>query len=139
MSGLDRPWLLASLPHRGAMNLLEAIASWDAASVHAIATSHRAPDNPLRRDGRLPSTAAIEYGAQAAAAHGALIGESGAGMLASVRGVRLLVSRLDEVEGTLEVTAEQLGGSAAGVLYRFEVAAGGTTLVDGRVTIAFAR
>jgi predicted hotdog family 3-hydroxylacyl-ACP dehydratase len=134
---LDRAWLLGHLPHQGEMNLLEAISAWDASTLRASATSHRSPTNPLRRAGELPTTAGIEYGAQAAAAHGALLGEGGAGLLASVRAVRMHVRRLDDLEAPLEILAEQLGGGAGGVLYRFELTCNGAALIEGRVTVAF--
>ena len=137
MTRLDRAWLLENLPHQGEMNLLDEIAAWDASTIRARATSHRSPTNPLRRAGYLPTTAGIEYGAQAAAAHGALLGEGGAGLLASVRAVRMHVHRLDDLVAPLEVLAEQLGGGAGGVLYRFEVSCQGAALVEGRVTVAF--
>ena len=140
MSGpRDRAWLLASLPHQGAMNLLACVVEWDEAHVIARATNHRDAKNPLRRGSLLPSTAGIEYGAQTAAAHGALIGQAGAGMIASVRGVHFKVDRLDDVAGELEIRAEQLGGGTGGVLYRFDVSSEGRLLVEGRVTVAFAR
>ena len=71
---LGRDWIVAHLPHQGAMSLLDEIVKWDAATVHALARAHRSPDHPLRRGGELPITAGIEYGAQAAAVHGALSG-----------------------------------------------------------------
>lgn len=135
----DRAWLLASLPHQGAMNVLEAVTSWDAESVQARAVSHRDAANPLRRAGRLPITAGIEYGAQAAAAHGALVGTAGAGVLASLRGVRFHAERLDDVAGDLAIEARQVGGGAGGVVYDFTVAGGDRVLVEGRVTVAFSR
>ena len=137
---LDRAWLARQLPHHGAMNLLDEVIAWDASSLHARAVRHRDPAHPLRRDGSLPIAAGIEYGAQAAAAHGALAsgGPSGAGMIAAVRGVRFHAARLD-VADDLDVRIEQLGASDAGVLYRFEVSAGGRPLVEGRVTVAFAK
>lgn len=137
----DKAWLEAHLPHRGRMNLLEAIVEWDATTVRAIARSHRDPGNPLRRAGVLPIACGIEYGAQAAAAHGALLSKlaSGAGFLASVRSVTFHAPRLDDAPGDLEVLAEQIGGGAAGVLYRFEIACGGRSLAEGRLAVAFAR
>ena len=86
---LDREWLLANLPHQGPMSLLRRIVSWDPARLHALADGHRDPGHPLRRAGELPIAAGIEYGAQAAAAHGALSAgtPSPAGVVASVRGV----------------------------------------------------
>ena len=139
MTPLGREWLAAHLPHQGAMNLLDAIVRWDATTVLATASRHGSPDHPLRRGSELPATAAIEYGAQAAAAHGALAaqGASPAGFLASMRGVTFHVRRLDDIAGSLEVFAEQLGHSDAGVLYRFEVRGGSRCLVEGRVAVAF--
>lgn len=139
MSALGRDWLLANLPHQGAMNLLDAVVAWDKTTLRASAAGHRSPANPLRRAGILPITAGIEYGAQAAAAHGALAAgtASRGGYLASVRAVRFHASRLDEPAGQLEVAAEQLGAGEAGVSYRFEVRARGRCLVEGRLTVAF--
>lgn len=138
---LDRSWLLVHLPHQGRMSLLDAIVSWDATSVRAVARAHRSPDHPLRRGGELPIVSGIEYGAQAAAAHGALASRepTGVGFLAGVRTVVFHARRLDDVAGDLDVFAEHLGGSDAGVLYRFEVSSAGRMLVEGRVTVAFAR
>ena len=138
---LGRDWLAAHLPHQGAMSLLDEIVSWDATSVRALSNRHRAPDHPLRRGSVLPATAGIEYGAQAAAAHGALAsnGSSPAGFLASMRGVTFHVPSLDDVVGPLEIIAEQLGSGDAGVLYRFEVRDASQCLVEGRVSVAFPR
>ena len=138
---LDRSWLARHLPHQGRMSLLDAIVAWDASSVRAVARGHRAPDHPLRRAGELPIACGIEYGAQAAAAHGALASSHppSAGVIASVRSVVFHVRRLDDVAGDLDVFAEQIGGAEAGVLYRFEVASLGRALVEGRVAVAFTR
>ena len=136
---VGRDWLLRHLPHQGAMNLLDRVESWDAASIHAIATRHRDAGHPLRREGALPAVHGIEYGAQAAAAHGALSGAapSRPGFIASVRSVVMHAPRLDDVESPLDVRAEQLGGDASGVLYGFEIRAAGRLLVEGRVAVAF--
>ena len=138
---LGREWLAAHLPHQGAMNLLDEVVAWDATTLQARARNHRAATHPLRRAGELPIVAGIEYGAQAAAAHGALAAQapSGAGMIAAVRSVVFHARRLDDIAGDLEVVAEQLGSAAGGVLYRFEVACAGRALVAGRVSVAFTR
>jgi predicted hotdog family 3-hydroxylacyl-ACP dehydratase len=137
----DRAWIEAHLPHKGGMNLLDTIASWDATSIRAIARSHRDANHPLRRDGELPIVCGIEYGAQAAAAHGALSSAhaSPVGFLASVRGVRFHASRLDDVTGDLDIHATQQGAGAGGVVYAFTVSSGGRILVEGRVAVAFAK
>ena len=143
MSGvaLDRTWLVANLPHQGSMNLLDAIVTWDATRLAAVARGHRDGGHPLRRDAMLPVACAVEYGAQAAAAHGALVEKrpSGAGFLAAVRSVVFHAERLDDVESDLEIAVEWLGGSEAGVLYRFALSAAGRPLAEGRLTVAFAR
>ena len=91
------------------------------------------------REGRLPIACAIEYAAQAAAAHGALLDEAtpvpGAGFLASVRSVEFHASRLDDVADPLDVEIERTGEGAGGVAYSFRVSAAGRTLAEGRVTI----
>ena len=136
---IGRDWLTSRLPHRGTMNLLEVIVSWDRTTLHARAVSHRAPDNPLRRAGELSIACGIEYAAQAVAAHGALHAENetaGAGFLASVRSVTFHASRLDDVPGVLEIAVEQLASGSSGVLYDFCVSSAGRNLLVGRVAIA---
>lgn len=136
---LGRDWLAAHLPHQGTMSLIDEVVAWDATTVQARARNHRAQSNPLRRAGALPAIAGIEYGAQAAAAHGALASAapSGAGMIAAVRSVAFHAARLDDIAGDLEIVAEQLGSGAGGVIYRFTVSGGGRALVEGRVTVMF--
>ena len=141
MSGalLGREWLASHLPHRGRMSLLHEIVAWDADRLHARARGHRSADNPLRRDGRLPIASAIEYGAQASAAHGALLAGDApvphAGFLVSIRGVRFHASRLDDIADDLDIEVERAGEGAGGVLYAFRVNAARRTLAQGRVTI----
>ena len=72
MATSGREWIAAHVPHQGAMSLLDEVVRWDFARLAARATGHRDAAHPLRRDGILPSVCAIEYGAQAVAAHGAL-------------------------------------------------------------------
>jgi predicted hotdog family 3-hydroxylacyl-ACP dehydratase len=138
---LGREWLVANLPHQGSMSLLDAIVAWDATTLDARATGHRDSHHPLRRGGELPIACAIEYGAQAAAAHGALLAKrpSGPGMLVAVRSVVFHAARLDDVEADLDIGVESLGGGDSGVIYRFAVGAAGRPLAEGRLTVAFAR
>ena len=137
----DRAWLAANLPHGGTMNLLDAVLDWDATSLRARVRGHGDPAHPLRRAGVLPITAGIEYGAQAAAAHGALLDSkpSGPGMLVAVRSVDFHADRLDDVAADLDVAVVHLGGGDAGVLYGFSVSAAGRVLAEGRLTVAFGK
>ena len=136
---LDRDWIEAHIPHRGAMCLLDGVLDWDAQRIVCSARSHQDPANPLRVDGRLPAACGIEYGAQAMAVHGALLAAGGRplgpGILASVRGVELLAGRLDDVPGPLRIAAERLSGEADHILYAFSVAAEGGELLRGRAAV----
>ena len=142
MSGhRDRAWIERNLPHQGRMSLLHAVVAYDETTVRAIANDHRDRTHPLRVNGVLPAVCGVEYGAQAAAAHGAICSSlpSGAGFLAGARSVRTHVARLDDIAGDLSIEAEQLGAGAAGVVYSFSISGDGRLLVTGRVTVAFAR
>jgi len=138
---LGRDWLAANLPHQGAMNLLDEIVDWNDAGLRAVASGHRSPAHPLRRGDELPVACAIEYAAQAAAAHGALIAAapSGPGMLVAVRGVEFHATRLDDTAAALDISVQPLGGGESGVIYRFDVSSAGQPLASGRLTVAFAR
>ena len=137
---LDHAGIAARLPHSGAMCLLHALRSWTHEGLECTAVSHRDPANPLRTQGRLLAVNAIEYAAQAMALHGSLGAAAGAppvpGFLASVRGVRLLVARLDDVAGALVVAATRVAGDAGQALYRFSLHdERGTLLAEGRATV----
>ncbi len=121
------------------MCLLAAVVDWSPDIISCRAVSHTDPANPLRAEGRLGAASGIEYAAQAMALHGALLAgvadRPRQGYLASVRGVRLHVARLDDVPGELEVQAERLSGDANHILYRFSLAHAGDCLVEGRAAV----
>jgi predicted hotdog family 3-hydroxylacyl-ACP dehydratase len=121
------------------MCLLDRVDAWDAQRVCCIASSHRAPDNPLRAHGRLAAACGIEYAAQSMAVHGALLAPQQAparsGFLVSVRGVVLHVERLDDIEEDLMVQAELFSSDGNNVLYDFSVHANGRVLLQGRATV----
>ena len=134
----DRDWIEAHIPHQGTMCLLDRVESWDLEQIHCLANSHRSPDNPLRSHGRLNSACGIEYAAQAMAVHGALRASnrpSGAGYLVSVRGTRLYVPRLDDIEADLTVIAHCITCEGSNILYRFEIGAKGRVLLEGRAAV----
>ena len=130
--------MIPQVPHAGAMRLLDRVVSHDAEAILCAATSHRDPANPLRRAGRLPAVAGVEYALQAMAAHGALTGDGAAqapGYLASLRGVALGAARLDDAAGELRVAARALSRGARGFVYAFEVSADGVALLSGQAAI----
>ena len=144
---LSRDDIARRIPHRGRMCLLDMVLAWDGKRIRCQASSHLAPDHPLRAHGRLGAACGVEYAAQAMAVHGALVAESQtvgggaangpprAGYLASLRKVTLHVDRLDTVAGHLTVSAERIAGDLHTVLYSFLVQAGTRTLLDGRAAV----
>lgn len=137
---LDHAGIAVRIPHQGRMCLLQTLQAWSPEHILCTAISHGAPTNPLRAGGVLWSACAIEYASQAMALHGVLSAAAGAapraGFLASVRGVQLLVPRLDTVPGALQVAAYRLAGDARQASYRFELhSAAGALLVTGRASV----
>lgn len=132
----------ALIPHSGAMCLLDAVVRWDDDAIVCSSAGHKRADNPLAEHGRLDAVHALEYAAQAAAIHGALLARrdgraQGAGRVASYRGVKLYVERLDDQPSPLDVRARRLSSAQAiSQLYALEVLANGRTLVCGRVAVA---
>lgn len=134
------------IPHQGDMCLLDQVIAWDDTQIQCQATSHRAPDNPLRAHDRLGAACGVEYAAQAMAVHGALVGERlagddaagtapRAGYLASIRSVTLHVDRLDTLAAPLLISAERITGDQQTVLYSFSLTAGDTALLSGRAVV----
>lgn len=132
--------IATKIPHQGRMCLLDAVLSCTPGRIVCAARSHTAADHPLRSPGGLLSPVGIEYAAQAMALHGALNAKPGVdgrpGFLASARGVRLHVPRLDDVPGALQVQVDHLAGDERQAMYRFELRdEAGRPLLDGRATV----
>ncbi|MHB8237617.1 MAG: 3-hydroxylacyl-ACP dehydratase [Acidithiobacillus ferrivorans] len=139
---IGRQWISDHLPHKGNMLLLDCVERWDDEQILCVASSHRSASNPLRMAGRLGAICAVEYAAQAMAVHDALVrteegGEpqrTGAGYLASVRELCLEITRLDDIEGDLAVSATRLAAHSS-LLYNFAISADRRILVKGRIII----
>jgi predicted hotdog family 3-hydroxylacyl-ACP dehydratase len=148
---LDRSWIELNIPHQGRMCLLDEVIEWDAHHIRCRSGTHRAPDHPLRSQGRLGIACGIEYAAQAMAVHGALAAvtladraaaqagsaRSEAGFLAGLRNVRLCVLRLDDIESDLICDVELLAGDRGSALYEFAVTSAAQPLLSGRATVVF--
>ena len=142
---LSRDEIARRIPHQGSMCLLDRVLAWDKDLIRCEASSHSAPDHPLRAHGRLGAACGVEYAAQAMAVHGALVAQAesgeggsaapGLGYLASMRSVTLHVQRLDTIAGPLSVNAQRITGDANTVLYSFSVQAGAQTLLSGRAVV----
>jgi len=151
MSGLiERADILRLIPQQGAMCLLERIIAWDAQRLRAQGADPRDPSHPLRSHGRLGSASALEYAAQAAAAHGALLGAgiaagaahpaahpAGTALLASGRALLLHALRLDDCAQPLMIEVRRLHAEGSAALYEFELAAD-RPLASGRLSLLLA-
>lgn len=136
---IGREALPALVPHRGAMCLWDRVLDWDERRVRLAAGGHRDPAHPLRSDGRLRALHLCEYGAQAMAVHGGLRGRAAGapvrpGMLVALRGVRLLVARIDTLPGELVGEAETIAATADTLQYAFRILHGDALLAEGRAT-----
>jgi predicted hotdog family 3-hydroxylacyl-ACP dehydratase len=128
------------IPHQGAMCLLDSIDNWDARSIVCSATSHWRPDHPLKGSSGLHAVCAIEYGAQAVAAHARLLagtdpGPHRLGFLASVRDVVMSGLRLDDLDDPLTVRAERILSQDDGHIYEVTVTAGPNPILTGRIMV----
>ena len=128
------------IPHHGNMCLLSEVRTYDQHHIFCLANSHRLLDNPLRENGLLRSVCGIEYAAQAMAIHGRLSTTQGlmqarGGRLASVRTAQFYVVRLDDIQEDLEIHATLLLGDDSNMIYEFNVAASGVTLLRGKATV----
>jgi predicted hotdog family 3-hydroxylacyl-ACP dehydratase len=138
VSGRDPATLV---PHAGAMCLITRIVSADDRQIVCSTTTHRLPDNPLRRAGELASVHIAEYGAQVMAIHGGLLDPDArlrGGLLAGIRDLTLGVARLDDIAADIEIHAQRLVANAGGQIYSFVASAGGNEIARGRVSVMFA-
>ena len=136
---LTRPQIQARIPHGGRMCLLDAVQSWNATTIVCQAAAPTAA-HPLARGTGVPAVAAVEYAAQAAAVHGALLDDADTprdGLLAKLTEVELCDTPFDETGGMLTVTAELLSRVESGCMYRFEVRNERACLARGRLLVAF--
>ncbi len=132
--------ICATIPHAGAMCLLDAVIAWDEQHIRCRSRSHLDPTNPLRRNGALSALHLFEYGAQAMAVHGGLLAraramESAVRYLVALRDARLAVQRIDDIPGALEVEAHSLMSTGDGVIYEISVTTEARWLASGRATI----
>lgn len=137
---IDKEAIRRLVPHSGRMCLIDAVIAWDDAGIDCVTESHRDPNHPLIRDGILAALHGLEYGAQAAAIHGGLVARRDGraprpAWLGALKDVRLTVDRLDRVATPLAVTAHLLLRTGGSAIYRCRVAAAGSTLAEGRITI----
>ena len=140
-AGQGHAWIAARIPHAGSMCLLAGVVQATPQAITCTADSHRAPDHPLRQDGRLGAACGVEYAAQAMALHGTLraaqqqAAPARIGLLVNLRELRLHTPRLDGIAAPLTIHAECETESGNLCIYRFHLHADGRALVEGRLTV----
>ncbi|MBK8284675.1 MAG: phosphotransferase [Ahniella sp.] len=122
------------------MCLHDAVVSFDPQHIRLLAHGHHDLDHPLRRVGGLSSVHLSEYGAQAMAVHGGLLARAEGrraepGLLVSLRGVNLFVTRLDDLPGPLETEAELVASTPTSWQYQFRIHHDGVLLGEGRAMV----
>ena len=137
---LGREQIQALVPHAGTMCLWDEVRAWDAQRIVLAAGNHCDLNHPLRRDGQLAAVHLCEYGAQAMAVHGGLLAQERgrpprAGLLVSLRDVRLRVARIDDLAGELLGHAEPLVVSEASQQYAFRIFHRDRLLAEGRAAV----
>jgi len=137
---IEREELCQLIPHAGSMCLLDGVLTWDEKSIICVSHSHLLTDNPLRKNNKLSTLHAMEYGAQAMAVHGGLLaraaGEQHAdGYLAALRDVKLYSEQLDTINNPLTIEATQLMAGNGNLMYAFEVKAEDILIASARATV----
>lgn len=122
------------------MRLLDAVEAWDETTIRCRTATHRDPDHPLRYRGRLSVSVGLEYAAQAMGVHAGLLDrdrqtEGRIGYVGSVRDVVFGADRLDGTDADLMVEATRLAEGDQSYMYRFRVALGDRTVIEGRASI----
>lgn len=139
MSTLNRSNIAARIPHEGSMCLLERVQEWNEQNIVCLAVSHRAADNPLRRDGRIGVAIGIEYAAQAMAVHGSLLADRHSppkkGMITRVQQIVLHTDRLDDSTEALSIKAERIMGDERVVRYRFSIRDEHRLFIEGEASV----
>lgn len=124
------------------MRLIDRVVSHDDLRIVCESDSHRAADHPLAIEGVLSIACGLEYGAQAMAIHGALVGSapeapaaSRLGYLVAAFDLTWSAERLDRCAAPLTIEAVREFGSDNQVAYRFELRAAGESIMRGRAAV----
>jgi predicted hotdog family 3-hydroxylacyl-ACP dehydratase len=134
--------ILALIPHQGTMCLLDTVSYWDQERIAARSERRVSIEHPLDKADELLAIHLCEYGAQATAVHGGLLGRSQGlppqpGMLVALRDVTLHVCHVNLRHADLEVTADCLLKTAGSSQYQFKIQQAGIALAEGRVAVIY--
>jgi predicted hotdog family 3-hydroxylacyl-ACP dehydratase len=136
---IDKSALEQLIPHGQQMCLLDKVLNWDGQHIVCETKSHLSPDNPMLEEGRMEAVALVEYGAQAAAVHAALVqngvGEHKLAYLGAIKQLELRVNCLDKLVGPLFVEANCELNNENGAIYSIAVKSLDQLLIEGRIIL----
>ncbi|MHA1539397.1 MAG: hypothetical protein ACTSXQ_02860 [Alphaproteobacteria bacterium] len=134
---LNKEKLRHLIPHDGTMLLIDKVLSFDAENLVACTQTHLDLKNPLLKEGRLRAVCGIEYGAQAIALHRSLADkkEQKEGYLISVRGIKLYVEEINNVEKDLQITVKSVLKGSDNSIYHFAIRTENQLLIEGNATV----
>jgi predicted hotdog family 3-hydroxylacyl-ACP dehydratase len=127
------------IPHTADMSLLSGVLSFDDTSILCVSDQHLNDANPLKEQGVLGSWLMVEYGAQAAAVHRALLAEGGEGLAKTAYLAQLKSVSIKERHITneiLDIKAICLSNTDMAAAYQIEIYGGDKLLLGGRVTLS---
>ena len=135
---LNRAQIAALIPHGNAMCMLDEVVSWSAEQIHCRSCDFANSDNPLFENGQLETVLLLEYAAQAAAVHAALLqstlGESRPAYIGAVKNVELLKPVSDNYTA-IEIEAHCLLNNSSGAIYEVVAQQHGDILIRGRLIL----
>lgn len=136
---MDRARIAALIPHGESMCMLDEIVAWDETRIHGRCHNFANSTNPLFENGQLDTVLLIEFGAQAAAVHSALIqsqlGESRPAYIGAVKDIELFTAMADN-STALELHLHCLLSSGQGAIYELVAQQAENTLLRGRLTLS---
>lgn len=137
---MDHAHIAALIPHGDSMCLLDEVVAWDAGQIHCRSNPFTRPTNPLLDDNdQLATVLLIEYGAQAAAVHAALLQSNLGGKrpayIGAVKDVEFYATIVDN-SLTLDVYAQCLLSSSQGAIYEWVAQQEHTALIRGRLILS---
>jgi predicted hotdog family 3-hydroxylacyl-ACP dehydratase len=136
---MDRARIAALIPHGESMCMLDEVVAWDDAHIHCRSHHFASSTNPLFEKNQLDTVLLIEYGAQAAALHAALmqsqLGETRPAYIGSVKDVELFMAIADN-SATLDLHAHCLLSSSQGAIYELVAQQTDRTLLRGRLILS---
>jgi len=127
------------IPHGRQMCLLDEVIKWNQHKITCDTRSHRNPSNPLMKHGQLGGMMLVEYGAQAAAIHVALLQKGFSSpqpaYLGAIKQLALYTRFIDKIEDSLTVEADCLWHNMKGAIYSVQVKAADQLLITVRISL----